>query len=418
MNKRTLGIGILLLVVGFYTFGTGFTFFFHFFYALLLLLALGFAWAWLNLQGLDVRLIRNATRGQVGGYLEARIEVSNRTRMPKSWLEISEVTDLPVESPGKGLALVKQQNRTWRIETYLTRRGVFKTGQVQVISQDPFGLFVLRRNYLEPQEYIVVPATHPLPDLHPQLGSLPVDGRHTKSWDQVTTDVSTVREYAYGDSYRRIHWPYTARMNSLMVKEFDVGISAESWVVLDMQQGAHYGAAPANTEELSVTVAASLVSRIYELSLPVGLACNGEFNYVVRPDSSPENLGHLMETLAAVKALGQTPAERFLYELRPNLSRYSTLVLVTPSLDTAWVPALNALRRQGVRVAAVLIDSNSFGNARADVNIPLAAALRNEIPCFMVKAGQDLNAALAFPLTWEGETEPSPDTGVMSGTSA
>ena len=416
MNKRTLGIGILLLVVGFYTFGTGFTFFFHFFYALLLLLALGFAWAWLNLQGLDVRLIRNATRGQVGGYLEARIEVSNRTRMPKSWLEISEVTDLPVESPGKGLALVKQQNRTWRIETYLTRRGVFKTGQVQVISQDPFGLFVLRRNFLEPQEYIVVPATFPLPDLHPQLGSLPVDNRHTKPWDQVTTDVSTVREYAYGDSYRRIHWPYTARMNALMVKEFDVGISAESWVVLDLQQGAHYGTAPANTEELSVTVAASLVNRIHELSLPVGLACNGEFNYIVRPDSSPENLGRLMETLAEVKALGQTPAERFLYELRPNLSRYSTLVLVTPSLDTAWVPALNALRRQGVRVAAVLIDSESLGNARADINIPLTAALRNEIPCFTVKAGQDLNSALAFPLTWEGQNQPGPEAGVASGT--
>ena len=418
MNKRTLGIGILLLVVGFYTLGTGFTFFFHFFYALVLLLVLGFAWAWLNLQGLDVRLIRNATRGQVGGYLEAHIEVSNRTRMPKSWLEVSEITDLPVESPGKGLALVKQQHRSWKIDTYLTRRGVFETGQVQVISQDPFGLFVLRRKFLEAQEYIVVPATLPLPDLHPQLGSLPVDSRHTRPWDQVTTDVSTLREYAYGDSYRRIHWPYTARMNALMVKEFDVGISAESWVVLDMQQGAHYGSSPANTEELSVTVAASLVNRIHELSLPVGLACSGEFDHILRPDSSPENLGRLMETLAAVKALGHTSAERFLYELRPNLSRYSTLILVTPSVDTAWVPALNALRRQGVRVAAVLIDSQAFGNTRANADLPLTAAMRNEIPCFKVEDGQDINAALAFPATWESGADPVVDTGALSGATA
>ena len=291
MNRRTLGIGILVLVVGFYTFGTGFTFFFSFLYTLLLVLALGLVWAWINLQGLEVKLVRTATRGQVGGYLEARIEIHNRTRLPKSWLEVAEVTDLPVESAGRGLALVREQTRSWRIETHLTRRGVFQTGQVEVVSQDPFGLFVLRRRFFEPNTYVVVPATVPLPDLHPQLAGLPLDSRFTQPSGQVTTDVSSIRAYAYGDSYRRIHWPYTARMNSLMVKEFDVGISAESWVVLDMHQLAHFGLAPDNTEELAVTVAASLVNRMFECSLPVGLASNGDFNYVLRPGQQPGRPG-------------------------------------------------------------------------------------------------------------------------------
>ena len=401
MNKRTLGIGILILVVAFYTFGTGFTFFFNFLYALLLLLALGLAWAWVNLQGLDVRLIRNDARGQVGGYLEARIEVRNKTFLPKSWLEVAEVTDLPVESPGKGLAMVKEQSRTWKIETDLTQRGLFHTGQVEVVSQDPFGLFILRRRFLQPTDYVVVPAAWPLPDLHPQLAGLPIDSRYTQPWDQVTTDVSSVRQYIHGDSYRRIHWPYTARMNSLMVKEFDMGISAEGWIVLDMQQGSHYGPAPDNTEELGVAIASSLVNRLFELSLPVGLACNGDFNYVTRPDSSPESLGRLMETLASVKAKGATPVERFIYELRPNLSRYNTLTLITPSLDTSWAPALNALRRQGVQTSVILIDSKSFGNQAYDVDIPVTASLRNEIPCFVVGREQDLNAALRTPITWQ-----------------
>ena len=107
MNRRTFGILILLAVVAFYTFGTGFTFFFRFFYALLLLLGVGLLWAWLNLQGLDVTLRRTATRGQVGGYLEGWVQVVNRTRLPKSWLEVVEVTDLPVESAGRGVAFVK-----------------------------------------------------------------------------------------------------------------------------------------------------------------------------------------------------------------------------------------------------------------------------------------------------------------------
>ncbi|PKB79323.1 MAG: hypothetical protein BZY88_13880 [SAR202 cluster bacterium Io17-Chloro-G9] len=404
MNRRTLGIGILVVVVAFYTFGTGFTFFFHFFYTLLLLLVLGWGWAWINLRGLDVSLRRTGTRGQVGGYLEAWIDIVNRTRLPKSWLEVAEVTDLPVESAGRGVALVREQSRNWKIETYLTHRGVFHTGQVKVVSQDPFGLFALSRRFLQLQDYVVVPATEPLPDLHPKIANLPVDSRFTRPWDQVTTDVSAVREYAYGDSYRRIHWPYTARMNALMVKEFDVGISAENWVVLDMQQGVHFGEAPDNTEELAVTVAASLINRMFELSLPVGLAANGDLSYLFRPDSSPESLGRLMEALAAVRAQGTNSIERFLYELRPNLSRFNTLTLITPSMDTSWVPALSSLRRQGVNVNAVLIDAGSFGNALVDQDVSLTALFRNEITSFSVARGQDLNLALSNPLAWHENT--------------
>ncbi|PKB63556.1 MAG: hypothetical protein BZY80_06665 [SAR202 cluster bacterium Io17-Chloro-G2] len=388
---------ILLAVVGFYTFGTGFTFFFRFFYALLLLLGIGLVWAWLNLRGLDVTLRRIATRGQVGGYLEGWVQVVNRTRIPKSWLEVVEVTDLPVESPGRGVAFIRDQSRTWKIETYLTRRGVFHTGQVEVVSQDPFGLFRLKRHFLQPQGYIVVPAALTLPDLDPRLAGLPSESRTTRHWDNITTDVASVREYAAGDSFRRIHWPYTARMNSLMVKEFDMGISAEAWVVLDMQQGVHFGEPPDNTEETGVTVAASLVTRLVELSLPVGLAMDGNNDYVSRPDSSPEHLGRLMEALAEVRAEGLIPIERFLYDLRPNLSRFNTLTLITPSGRTDWVPALSALRRQGVSVSVVLIDPKSFGGA-SDVEESLDALFQADIATYLVSRGQDLNQALHAPL--------------------
>ena len=400
MNRRTFGILILLAVVGFYTFGTGFTFFFRFFYALLLLLGVGLVWAWLNLQGLNITLRRTSIRGQVGGFLEGWVQVENRTRFPKSWLEVVEVTDLPVESAGRGVALVREQSRAWKIETHLTRRGVFNTGQVEVVSQDPFGLFRLRRRFLQPEGYVVVPATHPLPDLDPRLAALPSDSRTTRHWENITTDVASVRDYQAGDSFRRIHWPYTARMNSLMVKEFDIGISAEAWVVVDMQQGVHLGEAADNTEETSVTVAASLINRLVEMSLPVGLAMDGNNNYIFRPDSSPEHLGRLMEALAEVKAVGTTSIERFLYDLRPTLNRFNTLTLITPSGLTNWVPALAALKRQGISVSVVLIDPKSFGGA-TDIEYSVEVLFQNDISTYMVSHGQELNQALHIPLGME-----------------
>ena len=399
MSKRTLGVLVLLGVVTFYTFGTGFAFFFRFLYVLLLLGVIGLAWAWLNLRGIELQLTRIASRGRVGDYVEGRIRIVNRNRLPKSWLEVTEYTDLPGYSTGRGVAMVGKQSRTWRTDTYLSKRGHFNVGQVEVTSQDPLGIFHLKRRFLDPVPFIVFPAVEPLPDMDIRFAHLPSDSRKTRRVSQITTDVSSVREYNPGDSFRRIHWPYTAKMNTLMVKEFDLGLSADAWVVVDMQRSSHWAGDDEvnNTEELSVTIAASLISRLVELSMPVGLAANGDGSYVFRPDTSPEHQGRLLEALAEVRATGTTSLERFLYDLRSQMSRFNTLTVITPSTRSEWIPALNNIRRQGVNVGVVLIDPRDFGGA-TNPEFLVDILFANDIATYTVRKGQSLNEALRFPV--------------------
>ena len=402
MNRRTFGILALLAVVGFYALGTGFDFFFRFLYVLLLVTGIGFSWAWLNLRGIDLSVTRDADRGQVGGYLAGEVSIVNRTRLPKSWLEVAEATGPSARTSGRGLALVRDQVRSWRIRTYLAKRGVYRSGQVRLVSQDPFGLFRLSREFTDPHSYIVFPAVEPLPDLDARFAGLPSDSRVTRRWEQITTDVASIRPYSEGDSMRRIHWPYTARMNQLMVKEFDIGLSAEAWVLLDMHQDSHFGADlddVNNTEELSVTVAASIIGRLIDRSMPVGLASNGDRNHIYRPDSSVEQRGRLMEALSEVQARGQRTLEEFIYDIRSNLSQYNALTVVTSSVETNWVAALNNLRRQGVEVAVVLVDRSSFG-APVNMDGPLDALRANLISAYVVRKDDNLNDALRVPV-WE-----------------
>ena len=390
---------MLFLVIGFYTVGTGFQFFYQFLYTLVLMGVVGIGWALLNLRGLNVQLSRITSRGQVGEYLEGRVTIRNTNRLPKSWLEVTEFTDLPGNTPGRGIAMVKDQARTWRTDTYLTRRGLYRVGQVEVVGQDPLGIFRFRRLFGEPEPFIVFPATEPLPDMDLRLANLPSESRTSHSVSQITTDVSSVREYAHGDSFRRIHWPYTARMNTLMVKEFDLGQSADAWVLLDMQRSSHPSSNDAsdNTEELGVTIAASLISRLVELSMPVGLASNSDNTYIFRPDSSPEHQGRLFESLAQMRANGAVSLERYLYDIRSQLSRFNTLTVITPSTRSEWVPALNDLRRKGVNVAVVLIDPQDFGGSREQRYL-VDYLFDNDIGTYTVKRGQSLNEALRIPL--------------------
>jgi uncharacterized protein (DUF58 family) len=389
-----------LLVVAFYALGTGFEFFYRFLYVLLLLLGAGLFWAWIGLRGLEVQLTRSGTRGQVGENLEGQVRIINHTRMPKSWLEVVEVSDLPGHIPGRALALVRDQVRAWTTQTYLSRRGLYHIGKVEVTSQDPFRLFRFRRSFLQSKPFIVLPATEPLPDLDQRFASLPSDSRVTLRSDQITTNVASVRHYSHGDSFRRIHWPYTARMNSLMVKEFDMGLSAEAWVLLDMQegvQGKDGSDAEANSKELAVTIAASLVERLAGQGMPVGVAAAGDQRLIFRPDSSPRHLGRLMEALAVVQAAGKVPLERFIYDLRPNMSRFNTVIVITSSPGAEWVAALTGMRRQGVNVAAVLVDPRGFG-ASAGIEAVLEALSSDDIPAYVARRGQPLNEALRSPV--------------------
>ncbi len=417
VNRRTMILVALLVVPLFYAIGTGFSFLYTLLYAVVLIMMVGAAWAWLNLKGLEIRVSRSGDRGQVGGFLEGRVTVTNRTMIPKSWLEVTELVNASPESGGRGLSLDRRQTRGWRIETYLARRGLFEGGHVRVTSQDPFGLFRMGRDFSDPHTYIVYPAVVPLPNLDARFAGLPSESRLTRFYDQVTTDVASIRTWRPGDAYRRIHWPSTARMNAPMVKEFDIGQAAQFWILLDLHRPSHYYGDGAirpgnangtgagrpyqfraeNTEELAVSLAASLAQRLMELSLPVGMAVNAEAGRLLRPDNGPDHLSRMMETLAAAQAAEAAPLPEFLHSMRPQLNHFHSVTVVTANTDLTWLPALLDLKRGNVTVSIALVDPASFGSKNT-VGPVVEAAAANLVPAYVARQDSSLDSALSQPL--------------------
>lgn len=420
VNRRTLILLALLVVPLFYAIGTGFDFLYTLLYAILLLFAVGASWAWVNLQGLEIRVTSSGDRGQVGGHLEGRITVTNRTMIPKSWLEVTElINDVP-EPGGRGLSLDRRQTRGWRIETYLARRGLYEGGHVRITSQDPFGLFRMGKDFSDPHNYIVYPAVEPLPNLDSRFASLPSDSRLTRFFDQVTTDVASLRTWRPGDAYRRIHWPYTARMNAPMVKEFDIGQAAQFWILLDLDRSSHYFTAEGqrpdspgepsenepwrfqaeNTEELAVTLSASLAQRLLDLSQPVGMAVNGDNGRLLRPDSGTDHLSRLMETLAAAQAVEASSLPEFLQSMRPHLNHFHSITVVTANTNPDWLPALLDLKRGNVTTSIALVDPESFGSDRT-IGPVVEVAAANLVPVYVARHGMSLDDTLSQPLNRE-----------------
>ena len=73
-----------------------------------------------------------------------------------------------------------------------------------------------------------------------------------------------------------------------------------------------------------------------------------------------------MQLLAAVEADGSAPLVETLIHSVGRLRRGMTAVIITPSLDPAWVRPLAALRTRGVACVVVTLDSAAYAKHTAE----------------------------------------------------
>ncbi len=78
----------------------------------------------------------------------------------------------------------------------------------------------------------------------------------------------------------------------------------------------------------------------------------------------------------------------------PYFTRGTTLLIITSSLDPAWVTEAQILSRRGIRPMCILVDPYSFqGNATTDEVTGLLRLAK--IPTLTIRKNDDIGAALA-----------------------
>jgi len=379
------------------------------------LLMISFLWTWAGVSWLKLSRQTRVRRAQVGRPLEERLAVHNTGRLPKLWIEIRDFSDLPDHRVSRVVeGLGPHAERAWNVRTICRERGRYRLGPLTVSAGDPFGLFQMERHLPQTSNVVIYPYTVRLPEFELPVGLLPGGDALRRRTHYVTPNASSVRDYAPGDSFNRIHWPSTARRNRLIVKEFELDPQADVWIFLDAcrhvyapegsvpieeEDGAFWRRAPEfklppSVEEYAVSAAASLAQYFIRLDRAVGLAFYGQFREVVQADRGERQLTRILESLAVVRARGQLYLDEVLAIEAVQLARGTTAILVTPSAENSVAVAARSLQRRGLRVAAALIDAASFGGPPGTEG--LAMLLRGaNIATRIVHKDDDLAAALA-----------------------
>lgn len=411
---------LLLLVALLPALITGAEFLYRLAFVLMASSALGALWVWVNLRGLEIERDLRSPRAQVGGKVEDRLFLRNRSRLPKFWLEIMDESDLAGHRASRIISyLGPGQELSWGVESVPRRRGQYRLGPVLLTSRDPLGFFEARRRFPAVAPLVVYPATLELAPLALPRGPFLGGATLRRRTQEITPNASGVREYHPGDSLNRIHWPSVARTGRLLSKEFEQDPLADVWIVLDFEEASHVVAPredspadepaptdpgwmrrqiiplPPSTEEYAVTLAASLARQQVGLGRGVGLIAWGARREVLPVDRGERPLAKILETLAVIRADGETPLAEV---LSAEASRFvgTTTLVITSSTAEAWV---GALRHLGGRAACIVIyiEPGTFGSAPSSLRILGALAAAN-LPTYLVKCGDQLAPALSQPL--------------------
>jgi uncharacterized protein (DUF58 family) len=411
-NRRNTIYGLLSLslLTGLFT---GRAFFFNLAYLLGGLLIISLLWSWLSVRWITISRKTRSRRAQVGRALEEAFAVRNASILPKLWLEVRDYSTLPGHRASHVVpTLAPRSTFRWYVETSCVARGEFQLGPISIIGGDPFGLFQATRKLAATSRVIVYPATVPVDTFELPMGVLSGGEAQRRRAQQITTNAAGVREYVHGDSFNRIHWKSTARKDRMMVKEFEIDPLVDIWLFVDFSASSLVeeptvrrinGSGPVipdsyevppSTEEYAVVTAASLAQYFVESERALGFAAYTPHREIHQPERGMRQLMRVLQSLAIARSFSPYSLHEMLTLETPYLTRGTTLVIITSSLEPGWIAEAQILARRGIRPVCVLIDPSSFGKPTPTEDFRSMMRL-GKIPTLIIRKGDDLSAALA-----------------------
>ncbi|HVC80445.1 MAG TPA: DUF58 domain-containing protein [Chloroflexota bacterium] len=294
---------------------------------------------------------RSITAGET---LTVRYAVRNRAPWPIIWTILRPEGIAAQSAETRLVAMPPWGRRSLEIALPCRYRGYWPVGGWRLRTGDPFGFFA-RSRYGRARDMVLV-YPRPLPLEHLALPS--PSGRSAtprgRAGAQPSAMVREVRPYQPGDVLSRIHWLSTARRGTLIVREPEGEPTAETWIVVDLDAGAHSEPDGDETVELVIAAAAYLLERQERAGTPTGLLLAGP-NTLIAPGRQRGHGQSPREALAlAAPASGDVTRD---LERLPARARWGTLIAITPWADARWSARLASMARAGGTVVCILVQT-------------------------------------------------------------
>jgi len=371
---------------------------------LLATLITGFVWPRWLVKRLSVTR-SGPERAEEGETVLFHVTLSNHGWLPRFMVEA--VDHLPFVGAAQGETASEEKTlgvvayigggatRSFDVPLLCEKRGFYRLGSAGLASSFPLGLIEAREQKNGGAQTLTV-----YPDVFPII-SMPLSGTPSEIHrggfllpeGAGAAEFSGLREYRRGDNPHHVHWPTTARLNELMVKEFEPLASAALYLVLDMSADANVGKGRHSSFEYAVRIAASVGRYACNNGMPVRLHGEGARQLDVGMGSGEAHYRHMLDALAVVAADGVIPYAKVLHNVAVNCRHGQTVVvfLAEPQERIAeTLQAIGLLRARGAYVLAMIFDRGTFLDEGGAASFLWAGLLDLGVGCLTLRKGDDL----------------------------
>ncbi|HJR78858.1 MAG TPA: DUF58 domain-containing protein [Anaerolineales bacterium] len=357
-------------------------------------LAAGIWWGRRALTQVEIKR-RFSKHAFLGELVNIQLHIRNQGWLPVPWLEIRETLPVALVGPNSFQTVTNLGSHAAAQFEYVVqarKRGYYLLGPLSVTTGDILGLSNSLRAEIAAEALVVYPkiisfTSMDIPSQSPQ-GTL----RHSLPLFEDPTRVFGKRGYTSGDSLRRIDWKSSASSGRLQVKVFEPSIALETFIVLNLNAEDYYYRARIDSTELAIVIAASVGNWVIGKKQLVGMMVNGRDPLATdgRPQSIPARKGkqhmmRLLETLARVETIDNSPLGPLLQQQRYQLAWGTTLIVITGNLSHELLDELHQARRAGQNAILILAGVNTS----AEETLRRAHAFN--IPVFSIVTERDLN---------------------------
>lgn len=344
-----------------------------------LLLIVGISTIWKNLSLFGVSYERDFDRTRVfpGEPVEMTVTIQNDKRLPLTWLRFRDQIPVPPDTENSPLSMSGELTGNFVLQSVYSMqsnervhrhailrfptRGYYRIGPVTYESGDIFTLFTREREHKYHDTLVVYPQIWPLEELGlpPKEPFGEVKVHHSLFTDPIRT--RGIRDYSPHDRFRDVHWKATARRGHLQTKVYDPSTGMTMAVFLNVATFTrHWMGFDPDLLERAVSVAASICNYGIQEGWGVGVYANGavpgsDQSIRVPPGRSPDQLGKILEALAAVTEFATGAIDMMMLRESPQLPWVSTIVLVSAVVSEEILVALVRLQEAGRRVVLLAL---------------------------------------------------------------
>lgn len=294
----------------------------------------------------------------------------------------------------KNFSLAPFHGKTFSFELQCNYRGNYEIGINSVEIEDFLGLFTFRYNVFEPKYVTVYPCIVYLDRFFLKTDFQSESHSILNSRNEDMATISDIRNYAFGDSLKRIHWKLTAKSGDLMVKKFQSTSETSVVMILDLKKNPYTSGINVVLEDKVIESIVSVLHYCLYNWIPVTLI------YYSGRLVTVQARNHLMfneiyEILARVKFNESIPVKDLIEVYTNDTIAKTNLLLFTSNLDYELYDRIYKTTVSGFDVSLLYTSPESLtGSATGDVDNILASLPEIGVNAYKIGVNDDTKLVL------------------------